>query len=519
MRGIAKARVSVVMLTMLVSLLAGTSLLPTASAAVLYVGGEGPGNYTTIQGAIDAASPGDTIYVYSGVYEESVSISKPLMLVGERAETTEISAVGQERAINVLASHVNVSGFTIGGSSSIGLFMGHAHHCTIADSVFHGDIRTIYLYHSDDNTIGGNTILKGLDGGIRLENSHGNTIEDNSVSEKEWGVLLIRSNGNAITGNHILKTYRGIKLYYSDDAEIVGNQVTGSGRYGMLLDESDGARIGSNVVSKSGDGILSIYSSTDILVTANLITDNEYGVYAENAHVGSMSILNNTILRNSIAGILLEGTKSNLIVGNTIGHNRDGIEIEDPMGKNIAHHNNFIQNSGDNGHACDDNSNGIWDDGYPSGGNYWDDYAGEDHFSGPNQDIPGPDGIGDTWRVVPPCEPACGDPFDRYPLMTVYAPLSPLVGMYDALQSYGVIVPLPPEYGLWGVENVTVNRTPPDRGGSRLFGSSGHEDRVPEPYVGVPVSTAFESRVSGTGSSGTSTQTPDCGAIWGRSNP
>mgnify|MGYP001636576991 CR=1 FL=1 len=36
----------------------------------LYVGGAGPGNYTTIQDAIDDASDGDTIVVYPGIYYE-----------------------------------------------------------------------------------------------------------------------------------------------------------------------------------------------------------------------------------------------------------------------------------------------------------------------------------------------------------------------------------------------------------------------------------------------------------------
>jgi hypothetical protein len=40
--------------------------------------------------------------------------------------------------------------------------------------------------------------------------------------------------------------------------------------------------------------------------------------------------------------------------------------------------------------------NNTWDDGYPSGGNYWSDYVGVDVEMGPNQDLPGSDGLGDT---------------------------------------------------------------------------------------------------------------------------
>lgn len=38
----------------------------------------------------------------------------------------------------------------------------------------------------------------------------------------------------------------------------------------------------------------------------------------------------------------------------------------------------------------------LFNDVYPEGGNYWGDYLGVDLHKGPNQDEPGPDGIGDT---------------------------------------------------------------------------------------------------------------------------
>lgn len=59
---------------------------------------------------------------------------------------------------------------------------------------------------------------------------------------------------------------------------------------------------------------------------------------------------------------------------------------------NSIYHNNFLN---DGANAEDDGVN-FWDNGYPSGGNFWDDYSGSDIFSGPNQDLPGSDGFGDT---------------------------------------------------------------------------------------------------------------------------
>jgi len=53
----------------------------------------------------------------------------------------------------------------------------------------------------------------------------------------------------------------------------------------------------------------------------------------------------------------------------------------------------------------------TWDNGYPSGGNYWIGYVSQDKYSGPYQNITGSDGIGDTPYVID------ADDIDYYPLM------------------------------------------------------------------------------------------------------
>ncbi|MCK4267116.1 MAG: hypothetical protein KAX31_07520, partial [Thermoplasmata archaeon] len=62
----------------------------------------------------------------------------------------------------------------------------------------------------------------------------------------------------------------------------------------------------------------------------------------------------------------------------------------------------------------DNSDNNFWNDSYPSGGNYWSDYAGVDLNSTPSQNVPPPDGIGDTPYIID------GDSQDNYPLMSAY---------------------------------------------------------------------------------------------------
>ena len=104
----------------------------------------------------------------------------------------------------------------------------------------------------------------------------------------------------------------------------------------------------------------------------------------------------------------------NNIIDNTIIDNYRGIYL-DSVHNNQIYHNSFINNI----IQAYDNGTNYWDNGYPSGGNYWSDYTGIDAMSGPLQNIPGSDGIGDTPYVID------ADSRDYYPLMSPNGTVSP----------------------------------------------------------------------------------------------
>jgi len=143
--------------------------------------------------------------------------------------------------------------------------------------------------------------------------------------------------------------------------------------------------------------------------------------------MGSTSSSYNIISRNDFSGnqygiYLVEDSTYNTIIENTFSNNNYGIYIDKTPGDTPKHnniyHNNFYNSSEENAR---DECNNNWDNGYPDGGNYWDDYVGIDQFSGPGQNITGSDGIGDTPYNISGKKPPKQNQ-DLYPLMDPYSP-------------------------------------------------------------------------------------------------
>jgi parallel beta-helix repeat protein len=101
----------------------------------------------------------------------------------------------------------------------------------------------------------------------------------------------------------------------------------------------------------------------------------------------------------------LFSSSNNTLTGNTASNNEYGIcygktDVNYNNSNNLIYHNDFVNNLQ---HVTIQNSVNTWDDGYPSGGNYWSDYTGIDADG---------DGIGDTPYVIN------HNNMDQFPLMT-----------------------------------------------------------------------------------------------------
>jgi len=206
---------------------------------------------------------------------------------------------------------------------------------------------------------------------------------------------------------------------------------------GIWLQESNGTNISGNIITNNFQGII-LQSCSDTKINNNLIINNQDGVGSSSSDRNIIS--NNTISNNLFSGITLQAdSDENIISGNTVSDNKNGIYILGCCDNNAVYHNNLINNT----YQASSEKVNTWDDGYPSGGNYWSDYKGTDLYSGPYQNETGSDGIGDTPY------PINNDNRDMYPLMYQWPDITPptTTDNYD---------------GLWHTANFTVTLTAKD---------------------------------------------------------
>ncbi|MBU4348933.1 GerMN domain-containing protein, partial [bacterium] len=195
-------------------------------AANIYV----PDDYSTIQAAVDAASPGDTIIIRDGTYIDNVEIDKNLTIKSESgAEKTIVQAANSEyHVFDVIADYININGFTISGAGErkdvmhqgCGIFLENVEHCIISNNIISKNWEGISLDYSNNNTITKNNINSNELYGISLLLSNNNTITKNNINSNDskghWvlakGIDLVRSNGNIIYLNNFTNNGRNIYL-------------------------------------------------------------------------------------------------------------------------------------------------------------------------------------------------------------------------------------------------------------------------------------------------------------------
>ncbi|MCD6461853.1 MAG: right-handed parallel beta-helix repeat-containing protein, partial [Thermoplasmata archaeon] len=264
---------------------------------ILYVGGTGPGNFSTIAEALAEAQAGDTIHIYGGEYGETLEVTKNITLKGEGTNTTWIVGDGDRTVVTIGAEGVTIEGLTITGSGSFlnysaallitgegvtatrlritnntgfGIYLQGASDITIDNSTIEKCQDGILVKSSSNITIKDSTLI-GNDGGLAVYSSSrltvkGNTILNNSYALESSGISSLRLEGNDIKNN----TYTGIYVLGGKDLGIMANFI--ENHYtGMYLMECSNITIETNTMMNSSCHI-SLYESDNTTIKGNNIT-------------------------------------------------------------------------------------------------------------------------------------------------------------------------------------------------------------------------------------------------------
>ncbi len=258
----------------------------------------------------------------------------------------------------------------------------------ISNTTSYLEIRNVYA-HS-----GGSTSL-----GIALVNVTNVAVTGCIVAGNSVGIGVYLGANIAVDSNKVNSSdSSNIIAFDSSMLEINGNIVVDCPGIGITLLNCSDVSIEENVMAYNGVAGLALEMTYSAYVANNVMRANEVGIFAMSANV--TYITENVITNSTSSGVMMMGCNNNTLYSNIIASTSAGEGATMMLGAdNSIYHNDFIDN-GASPQASDDSLTDSWNASYPEGGNYWSDHNSPDDFSGPDQNVAGSDGIVDTPYVL-----------------------------------------------------------------------------------------------------------------------
>jgi hypothetical protein len=332
-----------------------------------------PNDYHTIQSAIDSASEGDTIFVKSGNYNESVELNKSISLIGEDSKTTVITApsggvFNGQTPLKIFANNVKIFNLTINNYNVLGFGISIIGNATeIIGNTVHG--QTAISTSASFTTISENNI-SGYYISVSIASSYCKIT--NNILSSDGIAVDLEGSSNLVSGNRIT-------------GHPTNNDTTG---YGILINGNSNS-VSSNLIEGEDDGIrVGSYESNNV-VTANSIANcSDTGLRIDRWG------FNNTCSRNDV-------TECKYGAGVSLG-----------AYNNTIYQNNFVNNF-QPAFASQPGVFNYWDNGKE--GNYWSDFS----TRYPNATETDSSGVWDTPYVIN------ANNTDNYPLVMPYGTFAP----------------------------------------------------------------------------------------------
>ncbi len=341
-----------------------------------------PGDYSTIQEAIDNASEGDTIIVNSSTYKETITIDIGITLQGEDRETTLIDGMKGGDTVTIWENGVTIKGFTICNSSDDALDIYGVNNtkivdCTIKDcgdeGAYVSNTYQTLIYNCTFRNMGDNGIristsqsfnislcefynnsqgIYGVTGsgliqycelhdsrldGIELRQVHKTQIEHSIFQNSEdYGMYISRGDFNTInncTFNN--NSAEGLYLLNSDWNQIVDCRSYNNSYDGISVRDCDRLRVSDCEIYSNNDDALSFDSSDYFTVTnCNLYDNNDVGFYASASDFG---IIQNSVFTSNMYGInIFESDTASIHNCTAYNNTQDGLRSANSQNTHVS---------------------------------------------------------------------------------------------------------------------------------------------------------------------------------------
>lgn len=340
--------------------------------------------YTSIQAAVNAAHPGDTIRVYPGTYNESVTVNKTLTLdgafAGREAEARSGNApnpnvdsivqppIAGATGFTLAANNITLDGFTVrGAKQNAGIYTDpHFSGYQVLDNEVRDNTIGLYLHSSGTRvTVAeGNAFITnnvpGSASGNAIYSDQGlvnaRIVDNYSLDNQNAGILLTTgpttgpNSDVVIEKNESIQDDAGIFLINTTDSVVSDNTVVKPNFEGIRLDGGDqGVKVlGNQVRDGGGIGIL-VWDDTapnkNITVAGNRVTGFAEDGIALVDTTGQV-VANNVTRHNARDGISLVGATNNSIIGNrSTANGEDGIRASSDSTGNVIAYNVLRHNA------------------------------------------------------------------------------------------------------------------------------------------------------------------------------
>lgn len=235
-----------------------------ASASIITVDDSGGADHLTIQDAIDNATDGDTVFVFSGAYYENLIIDKSINLTGENRDSTFIDGGESGDAVYITVDGVSVSGFNITANRS-------------------GLNRALYT-HSTNNGHIFDCIFQTSNYGVTILYSPNYNISHCKIWNNSWGIYISSSDNFYIDNCEVVSNGIGLFLYSSNDVFVRHSDIVESIKPIELRADSHITNINTTFSEPDVD-ITDELSSLKIGWTIDVYANDTVALPVENANV------------------------------------------------------------------------------------------------------------------------------------------------------------------------------------------------------------------------------------------